>query len=87
MIVEPAGATGDEVLIEGFGILCNEEAVLPELSAITTILEDGAPAFNGIRKVPEAFPDLSEITVATRRYSDPYVTTIGESEENALALK
>ena len=86
-MVEPAGATGDEVLIEGVGISCNEETVLPESSIISTILEDGASAFNGIRKVPEAFPDPSEITVATRRYSGPYVTVIGESEENSLARK
>ena len=86
-MVEPAGASEDEVLIEGVGISCNETTVLPESSVILTKFEDGASAFNGIRKVPEAFPDPSEITVATRIYSDPYVTTIGESEENALALK
>ena len=84
-MVEPAGASEDEVLIEGVGISCHEKALLPESSVISTIFEDGTSAFNGIRKVPEAFPDPSEITVATRRYSDPYVTVIGESEENTLA--
>jgi hypothetical protein len=66
MIVEPAGATEDELLIVGIGILCNEEAVFPELSVTSTVFEDGASESDGIRKVPDALPVALEIPVATR---------------------
>ena len=66
MIVEPVGIVEDEVLILGFGISWNKEAALPELSVISTRLEDEVSKSEGVSKMPDARPEISEIAVATR---------------------